>query len=195
MIAHLRGSLLSKSPDSVIIEVGGVGYRVAMSTASIAALPALGGNVAVWTHMQVREDGLSLFGFSTEEERTCFESLITVAGVGPKVALAALSTMSPAALASAVDAEDVTLVCTIPGVGKKVAQRLILELKGKLVGANLADDGSARDLYVSDGVKDALLSMGFTPIEIRAAVKEYEGDPADTSAAVRHALRRLGADS
>ena len=130
MIAFLKGVLAAKTATTAFIEVNGVGYAVGMSQASLSKLPEAGAAVEVHTFLQVRDDGLSLFGFLTLEEKALFERLIGVGGVGPKVALAALSAFSPAGLVAAVQAQDVAAVQRIPGVGKKTASRIILELKG-----------------------------------------------------------------
>ena len=127
MIAFLTGKLAGRSTTAAFIDVGGVGYAVSMSQASLAKLPEAGAEVHVLTYLQVREDALALFGFLSAEEKALFERLISVSGVGPKVALAALSSFSPRALADAIAAQDVALVSRIPGVGKKTASRIILE--------------------------------------------------------------------
>ncbi len=132
MIAFLAGTVASKSAGHCLLEVGGIGYRLAMSTSSLAALPAVGDEVIVHTHLHVREDELSLFGFESDAEKLAFEQLITVSGVGPKVALATLSALSPDALSAAVASEDVATISGVPGIGKKTAQRIILDLKDKL---------------------------------------------------------------
>ena len=192
MIAFLRGRLAERSVSAVTIDVAGVGYRVAMSTASLAAMPAEGAEVTVLTHLQVREDEMSLFGFSTSEEKALFEQLITVSGVGPKVALAALSSMPPSSLVQAIVAEDAATVATVPGIGKKTAQRVVLELKDKLgVPGDLAVGERVSDAGAASEAREALLTMGFSAAEIAAALK---GAPkgADATGLLRHALRRLG---
>ena len=192
MIAHLSGRLVEKGISHCILDVGGVGYLISMSTNSLAALPAEGDEVTVLTHTHVREDELSLFGFENAQERTLFGKLITVSGVGPKVALAALSSFSPEAFVEGVAREDVALVSSVPGVGKKTAQRIILDLKDKLDVPELT--GSARGI-TSDSMgeaREALLSMGFSSAEIASAMKGFEGEGSDTQSVVRHALQRLG---
>jgi len=193
VIAFLTGRVVAKRPASALIEVGGVGYQLAMSTGSLAALPAEGDEVTVWTHLHVREDELSLFGFESESEKSAFELLITVSGVGPKVALSALSAMSADTLAQAIATEDDKLIATIPGVGKKTAQRIVLDLKDKLgareIGASTRGGGQA--LAVAEA-SDALLGMGFSSAEIAVALQGSDKG-ADTQSLVRHALKRLGA--
>lgn len=200
MIAFLKGVLAGRGLAEAYIDVGGVGYAVNMSQSSLAKLPAVGESVRVLTHLQVREDGVALFGFLSEEEKTLFGKLIGVSGVGPKVALAALSSFSPQALADAIAAQDVALVSKIPGVGKKTASRIILELKGSLEreggtlfpgeGSGASSAGSAPADDVSAARED-LLAMGFTSAEADLALK---GAPAgaDEKRLLQFALKKLG---
>jgi Holliday junction DNA helicase RuvA len=180
-----------------LLEVAGVGYRLAMSTGSLAALPADGDEALVHTYLHVREDELSLFGFENEAEKQAFEQLITVSGVGPKVALATLSALAPDELASAVAAADVALISSVPGIGKKTAQRIILDLADKLgVGELQAENplGAGGGAALAEAT-DALLGMGFSAGEASAALKSFDGDPTDAQALLKHALRRLGGGS
>ena len=200
MIAFLKGTLAGKTATTAYIEVNGVGFAVGMSQASLSKLPELGGPVQVHTYLQVREDEMSLYGFLSLEEQALFEQLIGVSGIGPKVALAALSAFpSPQALASAIAAQDVAAVQRIPGVGKKTASRIILELKGsldhgldQLFGANgePAPTAAASGAELT-GAREALLSMGFTPAEVDLSLKGASED-ADTEALLKYALKRLG---
>lgn len=196
MIAFLSGTLAGRTPTAALIDVNGVGYAVNMSGSALSKLPAKGQRVSVLTYLQVSESGVSLFGFLSEEEKALFEKLITVSGVGPKVALAALSTFSPAALADAIAAQDAALVAKIPGVGKKTASRIILELKGSLdAGVQGLFASAAEEKNVVEerlkGATEALLSMGFTSAEADLALK---GAPegATESALLQYALKRLG---
>ena len=195
MIAFLTGKLAGRSTTAAFIDVGGVGYAVSMSQASLAKLPEVGAEVHVLTYLQVREDALALFGFLSAEEKALFERLISVSGVGPKVALAALSSFSPRALADAIAAQDVALVSRIPGVGKKTASRIILELKGSLdQGIESLFGETAAAPPTDEGLKgatEALLSMGFTSAEADIALK---GAPegAGEGALLQYALKRLG---
>jgi Holliday junction DNA helicase RuvA len=192
MIDFVTGRIAEKGAGHVVLDVGGIGLRMAMSTGSIAALPAEGDEVTVRTHLHVREEELSLFGFESAEEKSLFTKLITVSGVGPKVALAALSSFRPAALAEAVAREDVALVSSIPGVGKKTAQRIILDLKDKLGVPDLSVAGSALAGGAMTEARDALLGMGFSAAEVATALDRYDGAPNDSQALLKHALRRLG---
>lgn len=195
MIAFLTGKLAGRSTTAAFIDVGGVGYAVSMSQASLAKLPEAGAEVHVLTYLQVREDALALYGFLSAEEKALFERLISVSGVGPKVALAALSSFSPRALADAIAAQDVALVSRIPGVGKKTASRIILELKGSLDQGIESLFGETATVPPTDeglkGATEALLSMGFTSAEADIALK---GAPegAGEGALLQYALKRLG---
>lgn len=190
MIAHLTGRVSAKTPTSCVLEVGGVGFRLAMSTNSLAHLPAIGDEVTVFTHLYVREDELSLFGFESEAEQALFEKLITVSGIGPKVALSALSALSPSALQGAIATGDDALIATIPGVGKKTAQRLIIELKDKVDVGGIGGKPVARSSASAEAT-DALASMGFSSAEVATALRGYEG-PDDAQSLLRYGLKRLG---
>ena len=185
MIAFLKGKLAGKTPQVAYIDVNGVGYAVFMSATALSKLPESGGVVTVLTYLQVSDAGIALYGFLSEEEKATFERLIGVTGVGPKVALAALSTFSPRALADAVAAQDVALVQKIPGVGKKSASRISFE--------SLLSEPSAQTILDDrlKGATEALLSMGFTSQEAELALK---GAPegATEAALLQYALKRLG---
>jgi holliday junction DNA helicase RuvA len=197
MIASLTGVLAAKSPTHIVVDVGGVGYEVAMPGSAIAGLPPVGQQVTVLTHLNVREDEMSLFGFRTAADKEAFRLLISVSGVGPKVALGVLSSMDPARLADAVSREDITAICEAPGVGKKLAQRLVMELKDKVNAPEFAAVGAARGSATAPGpaavdARAALVGMGFTSTEAAAAVA---GAPegATVGETVTYALKRIGA--
>jgi len=193
MIASLKGRVAGFDASSVIIEVNGVGYRVMLSTQNLAAIGEKGSEILVLTLMIVREDSLSLYGFFSEQEKQVFEKLITVSGVGPKVALSALSSFSADELQKLILSEDVTRIATIPGIGKKTAQRIILELRGVL---DTRDQGGAAAPSVSPAgtrASEALLGMGFTAREVMLALKGFEGDANDVEGLIRFGLKRLGA--
>ncbi|MCG2808323.1 MAG: Holliday junction branch migration protein RuvA [Coriobacteriia bacterium] len=193
MIAFLSGRIAEKTATHAVLEVAGVGYLLAMPTGSLVSLPAEGDSVTIHTYLHVREDELSLYGFESHAERELFRKLITVSGVGPKVALAALSSFAPDVLVGAITGEDVAIVSSIPGVGKKTASRIILDLKDKFVGAVPgAGASSAPGAGSVAEARDALLSMGFSSAEVLNAIKGYSGPDADTQALLRHALKRLG---
>jgi Holliday junction DNA helicase RuvA len=192
VIAFLRGSVASWNATSAIIDVGGVGYRVMLSTQSLAAISERGNEVTVLTSHIVREDSVALYGFMTAQEQQLFERLITVSGVGPKVALSALSAFNAETLQQIIIAEDVARVSTISGIGKKTAQRIILELRGVL---DAREPGTPETRAVPEAtaqVTEALLGMGFTTAEVSLALKGYEGDN-DLGTLMRFALKRLGA--
>jgi Holliday junction DNA helicase RuvA len=161
MIAHIRGQLFSKLPSQAIVEAGGVGYDIAISVPTYSALPAEGALVALHIYTQVREDALSLFGFIERSEKRLFERLITVTGVGPKLALTILSGLSAEQTIQAIRAQDHATLTRIPGVGKRLAERLVVELKDKL------DDLSRPTAVVhhagaaSDDVLSALVNLGY----------------------------------
>lgn len=193
MISFIKGTLVASDIEGAIIEVNGIGYRVAMSYNSLAKLGQVGSHVQVLTCLYVREDALVLYGFASDEERRLFEKLITVSGIGPKVALSALSQFEATELISAIVSQDVSAVQKIPGVGKKTASRIVLELKDALGQTELGPlfavaKPQAQSL---DATTDALLSMGFTSAEAELALK---GAPAEASESelLRYALKRLG---
>ena len=195
MIASLTGVLAAKSPTQVVIDVGGVGYEVSMPGSAIASMPPVGERVTVLTHLNVREDEMSLYGFRATADKETFRLLISVSGVGPRVALAVLSAMDPSTLADAVAREDVTLICQAPGVGKRLAQRLIVELKDKLDVSELAGvgrTGAAVSGPAAVEARAALVGMGFTSAEAAAAVAGAP-DGASVEQVVTYALKRIGA--
>ena len=132
MIAHLRGQLLTKSPNQALIECGGVGYDVAISVATFTALPPEGSEASLFIHTHVREDALALFGFAELAEKRLFEKLLTISGIGPKLAITVLSGISAERLVGAIRGQDHATLTKIPGIGKKTAERVVLELKDKL---------------------------------------------------------------
>ncbi|HSR15485.1 MAG TPA: Holliday junction branch migration protein RuvA [Gemmatimonadales bacterium] len=190
MIGRLRGTLAAKGADSVVLEVGGVGYEVAMTPRSLAGLPAVGEGVVVHTHLHVREDQLALFGFGADEERDLFRLLLGASGIGPKLALAVLATMTPAELRQAVLVEDADALTRVPGIGKRGAQKLILDLRSRLElpeGELIAGSGLAE-------VRAALEGLGYQSAEIREALAGLGGESEDggVEALLRTALQRLG---
>lgn len=193
MIGCLRGTLLDRQPDEVLLDVNGVGYRVLVSPATLVELGPPGGTVVLHTHLHVREDALTLYGFATRDERDCFEALLGAHGVGPALAVAILSVHRPTSLRSVLAADDVDALCLVPGVGKKTAARLLLELKARLdlpegdVLAVVGADGGARG-----EVREALSSLGYAPQEISEALRDLPDD-GDVQRLLRDALGRLAA--
>ena len=198
MISFLRGTYAGLDGDKAVIDVNGVGFAVGMSMRALSRMPEKGGRAQVYTHLQVREDDMSLYGFLSEAERDLFLKLVGVSGVGPRMALAALSTFETSQLVHAIMTEDVTAVSRIPGVGKKTASRIVLELKGALEKTMSAEELPLAEgnpqlvtATISAGVVEALISMGFTTAEVRTAM---EGAPesADEGTLLQYALKRLG---
>ncbi len=186
MIGRLRGTLASLRAEGVLVDVSGVGYDVVMSPRDLAALPAVGEEVVVHTHLHVREDVQALYGFGSEESRDLFRRLLAASGVGPKLAMAVLATFTPDQLRAAVLAEDVDALTAVPGVGKRSAQKLVIELRPRLA---LPDGDLPGDSPVG-AVRDALEGLGYGSTEIRDAVEGLRGD--DVEAMLRTALQRLG---
>ena len=200
MIAFLKGRLAGKTAAAAFIDVNGVGYAVGMSQASLSKLPEAGAPVEVHTFLQVRDDALALYGFLALEEKALFERLIGVGGVGPKVALAALSAFSPAGLVAAVQAQDVAAVQRIPGVGKKTASRIILELKDKLAKGQTIN--GAGETYGGTGVtvipenklseaSAALAVLGYSQGEINLALKGIDLDALTLEEVIKQALKKM----
>jgi Holliday junction DNA helicase RuvA len=162
MIAHLRGVLLAKHPNQAIVEAHGVGYDVVISVPTFSELPATGGEVSLHTHTHVREDALSLYGFLRLAEKTLFEKLITVSGIGPKLAITILSGMPADEMVGAIRGGDVARLTRIPGIGKKTAERMILELRDKLpVPGREAEVSIAAASPVEEDVLSALGNLGY----------------------------------
>ncbi|HLX40888.1 MAG TPA: Holliday junction branch migration protein RuvA [Ktedonobacteraceae bacterium] len=177
MIASIHGTLEACKVDSAIIRVGGFGMRVFAPSSTLKRLNETGMEVTLYTHFQVREDGMALYGFSSEEERDAFERLITVSGIGPKVALGLLSVMDAPTLYKAIADEDQQRLALAPGVGKKVAARLVLELKGKLPSlAALGATGVYTSGKTQTEVLEALIGLGFSNAEAQTALSKLPQD-------------------
>jgi Holliday junction DNA helicase RuvA len=187
VISFLEGEIAERSGTRVVIAVGGVGYDIQVPASTAAKLPALGRRARVFTRMVVRDDAMTLFGFGSPEERELFDLLVTVNGVGPKVALSFLSALTPDAFRRAVAAGDLAALTLVPGVGKKVAQRVVLDLKDKLGGEVVFVDGPLAD------VREALLSLGLTPQEASEAMVGLGADgERQVEDLLRLALQRVG---
>jgi len=170
MIAHLRGRILEKNPARVIVEAGGVGYDVTISIATFSGLAGEGSELSLYIHTHVREDTLALYGFLLREEKQLFERLISVSGIGPKLAITVLSGMAPDALVTALRGNDLTALTRIPGVGKKTAERMVLELRDKLEG--LAAAPAAPPVSgMEEDVVSALVNLGYQRSAAEHAVK------------------------
>jgi holliday junction DNA helicase RuvA len=197
VIGFLRGVLLDRGAADVTIDVAGVGYRVTVPPTTVVSLGDVGDEVACWIHHHQREDAQTLYGFVTKDERTCFEALIGAHGVGPALALAILSVHSPIALARILAEDDLGALCLVPGVGKKTAARLLIDLKSRL---SIPDLGHAPVLTGSSAspgagsaradVRDALAGLGYTDAEVREVMADLPDD-GDSAALLRDALQRL----
>ena len=162
MIAHLRGKLLAKHPNQAIVETAGVGYDVTISVPTFSELPALGADVALHVHTHVREDVIALYGFLRPAEKLLFEKLITVSGIGPKLAITILSGMPADEMVGAIRGNDVARLTRIPGIGKKTAERMVLELRDKLPEAGAAAPPAAQTLNATqEDVLSALMNLGY----------------------------------
>lgn len=200
MIGSLRGTLLDRADDEVLVEVAGIGHRVMVSPTTAVSLGDLGDEVFVWVHHHIREDTQALYGFATADARRCFTALLGAHGVGPSLALGILSVHGPGDLARVLAEDDVAALCLVPGVGKKTATRLLVELKSRLdipldtgvpgasgPGAGAPGTGGAA---ARADVREALAGLGYGLEEIREVLADLpDGD--DPAALLKHALQRL----
>ena len=195
MIAHLRGRLFSKQPQQVIVEAAGVGYDVAISVSTYTSLPAEGAEVALHIHTQVREDTLALYGFLDRNDKRIFERLITVSGVGPKLAITIQSGLPADRLVAALRAQDHATLTRVPGVGKKLAERLVVELKDKLEDMAVAAPAMAAAGPAAEDVLSALVNLGYqrpsAQKAIEAAVAKDKGVGEHFDALFRAALMTI----
>jgi Holliday junction DNA helicase RuvA len=190
VIAFLEGEVVGKSAGRAVLAVNGIGYEVSVPSSVLASLPPVGRSARVYTRMVVRDDAMVLYGFSSTDERDSFDALTGVSGVGPKVALAFLSTLTSEALRRAVASGDVAALTVVPGVGKKVAQRVVIDLRESFGGGG---DGELEELSgpIAD-VREALRSLGLTPQEAGSAIAGLEADGRDVEDLLRDALQRVG---
>ncbi len=196
MIAQLRGLLVRKTPQEAVVDVGGVGYRVQIPVSTFYRLPEVGTETTLLTHTHVREDTLALFGFGSADEQLLFEHLIAVAGVGPRLAVSILSGMDAASLADALSQADVARLTRIPGVGKKTAERLVLELREKVAKLHVAgEERPSRATHpAADDVVSALGNLGYSRQETEKVVDRVIrnlGDTARFEDVLRQALTAL----
>jgi holliday junction DNA helicase RuvA len=192
MIAAVRGEVLLRRPDHVVIDAAGVGYRLAVSSETLKSVPAAGREAFLHAELIARDDSLALYGFASEEERDLFRQLVSVSGVGPKVAIAVLSGGAPRDLLRAIAGGDAKRFQAVPGIGKRTSERIIVELREKVAGeleeeiaADVAEGGDARAL-----ARDGLVNLGYTPPEAEALLDGAEGEEAEELIAA--ALRRAG---
>ena len=194
MIAAVRGEVMVRRPDHVVIDAAGVGYRLTVSSETLKAVPAAGSDAFLHAELIAREDSLALYGFASEEERDLFRLLISVSGVGPKVAIAALSGGSARELMRAIAAGDGKRFQAVPGIGKRTAERIIVELREKVAGVlevevalAAADEGDARAL-----ARDGLVNLGYAPLEAEQMLRSADGDSAEALIADALRLARAG---
>ena len=189
MIGRIEGRLLEKNPPGILVDANGIGYEIDVPMSTFYQLPAISERVTLLTHLTVREDAHQLYGFGTSSERAAFRELIKISGVGARTALAVLSGLSVDELAQTITLQESARLTRVPGIGKKTAERLLLELKGKL-GANL---GTAKTSAASDAATDvirALLALGYNEREANAAVRGMASD-VSVSDGIRYALKSL----
>lgn len=197
MISFLKGALAGKSESGVIIDVGGVGYSVSMPASDIAKIGDIGDKVTVYTHFHMSENAVGLFGFLTNEQIDYFNKLISISGIGPKAAISVLGTLSVSDLAFAIIAEDVKAITRAPGVGPKAAQRIILELKGKIDtqdAVSVPDRGAAiaaSAVRADTGAVNALIALGASPSEAQKTVMQIDATGLTTEEVIKEALRRM----
>ena len=189
MIGRLSGTLLEKNPPQLLVDCHGVGYEVGVSMSTFYNLPALGEKVVLLTHQIVREDAQLLYGFGTAEERSVFRQLIKITGIGARMALAILSGMSVVELAQAITLQESGRLTKVPGIGKKTAERLLLELKGKL-GADLGAVGGVVHSDASTDILNALIALGYSDKEAMLALKQVPAG-AGVSDGIKLALKAL----
>ncbi len=193
MIGWLRGELISRGADGeVLVNVGGVGYRVLVPAPVLSSIGELGQTVGLFVHTHVREDAIVLYGFATANERRCFEALLAAHGVGPSLALAVISSLRPEALIRAVIDGDLDVLCAVPGVGRKTAARLVLDMKSKLDLPGDETTGHQPGAPASEraDVRGALVELGYGPDEIRRALEAIP-DAGSVEDLLRSALREL----
>jgi len=188
MIGRITGKLAAKQPPQILVDVNGVGYEIDVPMSTFYNLPALGEQISLLTHQAIREDAHLLYGFGSETERAAFRELLKVSGIGAKTALSVLSGLSVNDLSVAIAGQDIGRIVKVPGIGKKTAERLLLELKGKPVFAGAI--ASAVPTGVTDDARQALLALGYNE---REAAEALRGLPADLAVgeAIRQALRAL----
>lgn len=198
MIGRLHGRIIEKQPPEILLDVQGVGYELLLPMTSFYSLPQVGDETTIFTHLVVREDAHLLFGFAEKQERTLFRELIKTNGVGPKLALAILSAMSVSQFATAIETEALTKLTKIPGVGKKTAERLLVELKGKFKGIAQSDffmEVSHEQMLANNTADpanealDALIALGYKPNDAEKMIKKVHKSGASSEQLIREALK------
>jgi Holliday junction DNA helicase RuvA len=192
LIASIKGIVLSKKPEGVIVDVNGIGYHVNIPLCSLGDMPETGGTVFLHTYTHVREDALQLFGFLSEEERKVFTTLLGINGIGPKLGLAILSGMRVQRFVAAINNEDVSLLSTIPGLGKKTSARLILELKGKLPSMDIGGTTFSKEGTIAEDAVSALINFGYKrPLAEKAVETSVKNGATTIEDIIREALKYL----
>lgn len=191
MITRLKGVLHSKTPPHVVLDVGGVGYELDCPMSTFYDLPETGREVVLLTHLQIKEDAHTLYGFLTENERALFRNLLKITGIGAKTALAVLSGCSPEEFAKLIQTSDIIALTKIPGVGKKTAERMLVELKDKLAGASTAllTKGAPVPHDPSSEALVALISLGYKPAEVQTLLKKVQAPGLSAEELIRKALQ------
>jgi Holliday junction DNA helicase RuvA len=195
MIGFLRGRLAAKHPPSLAVDVGGVGYELEAPMSTFYGLPSVGAEVTLHTHLVVREDAHVLFGFGTERERSLFRELIKVSGVGPRIALAILSGISVDEFQRCVETDDVATLVRVPGIGRKTAERLMIEMRDRLkvlggpVSGGLAGAPAGSPASPQAEAFSALVALGYKPAEVTRLLQKVESSVTSTEDIIRHALR------
>lgn len=200
MIGRLRGELLEKLDSTCLVDINGIGYEVEISLTTFAGLPEIGSQVVLHTHFVVREDAQLLYGFINKQERRVFKSLIRVNGVGPKLALTLLSGMMASEFVECVQEGDVQTLVRVPGIGKKTAERLILEMRDRLdewavVDTKLDDGAGSSRAMARETARDAetaLISLGYKPQDAAKAISQVQGKDLELSALIKEALKKIG---
>jgi len=190
MIGRITGILIEKNPPEVVVDVGGVGYEIAVPMSTFYPLPAVGERVSLHTQLIVREDAHLLYGFATHSERAAFRQLLKISGVGPKVALAVLSGLSVNDLASAIATQDAARLTKIPGIGKKTAERLLLELRDKFQTSGAISSTDSATVSDSGDILNALIALGYNEREAQFAIKQMPTGVA-VADGIRQALKIL----
>ncbi|HMT02902.1 MAG TPA: Holliday junction branch migration protein RuvA [Burkholderiales bacterium] len=198
MIGRIKGDLIYIKPPQVLIDVSGIGYEIDLPMSDCSDLTSIGSQITLFTHLVIREDAHSLYGFLTVQKRDCFRNLIKVSGIGPRIALALLSTLTIDELSVALQIGDISTLCKTPGIGKKMAERMLLELKGKFnlpnmqfMGVNQEDVVKGQGNNIKFDVINALNSLGYNDKEIYQVMKNLKEDIVDVSHGIKEALKLL----
>ena len=191
MIGRLRGTLVSKQPPALMIDVNGVGYELEAPMSTFYRLPELGSEVHLHTHLVVREDAHLLYGFATEDERRLFRDLLRVSGIGPKIGLALLSGINVETFLVCVEAQDVDALIRIPGIGRKTAERLLIEMRDRIRALGQMPSASQRGIGASAQTEAyaALVALGYRPVEVTRLLKSVDNEGAGTEELIRRALQ------